>query len=159
MIVVLQMNTSNDQKEEPSLFDHCNIKNAVVRINGERYHQELVKLDITNVKSQVLYDMYQNLRRVIFGDDEVYLDFASFINNYPLIVLNMSLHPTNIDRLKSDIIIDLDFTSAVASPSGNTGTTAYMVVVSVAYFTYDITRNIIRRRRRNRFVLLTATSC
>lgn len=143
MIVELHTNRSNDQNKDPSLFDHCNIKNAVVRINGERYPQELLNLYITNTKFRVLYDMYQNTRRVIFGDDEVCLDVGNFIDNYPLIVLDTSLHPTNIDRSKSDIVIDLDFTNAAASPSGNTRTTAYMVVVSEEHFTYDITRNII----------------
>lgn len=143
VIIGLQTNRSNAQNKNTSLFDHCNIKNASVRINGERYPHELLNLDIANNKSRMLYDMYQNVRRAVFGDDEVYLDAGNFIGNYPLIVLNTSLHPSNIDRSKSEIIIDLDFANPVAAPTGTTGTTAYVVVVSEAHFTYDITRNII----------------
>lgn len=62
MIVGLHTNNNNDQKKNPSQFDHCSIKNAVVRSNGELYPQEVLNLDIENGKSRVLYDMYQNVR-------------------------------------------------------------------------------------------------
>lgn len=83
MIIGLQTNRS---RINTSLFNHCNIKNAFVRINGELSPQELLNLDISNNESEVLYDVYQNMRRVISGD-ECYLGTGNFFGVCPLIVL------------------------------------------------------------------------
>lgn len=50
MIIGLQAHRSNDQKKDPSQFNQCGIKNAVVRINSECYPQELLNLNIANSK-------------------------------------------------------------------------------------------------------------
>lgn len=138
IIICLQTERSNNQKKDPSKFDICNIKNAVVKINRETYPQELQNLDVNDGKYRLLYDMYQNFRRVNFADDNVYLSPDQFIKFYPLIVIDTSLHPQSIDRSKCDIQIDLDFGTAVEN------TVAYVVVVSQTFFTYDITRNLIK---------------
>lgn len=62
-----------------------------------------------------------------FGDDMVYLDIGNFINNCLLIVLDTPLHLININRLKSYVMIDLNFTTPVMSPSCNVEFIAYMV--------------------------------
>lgn len=140
IIIGLQTDRGNNQKKNPSGFDHCNVKNAVVRINREMYPQELQNMDITNSKHMILYDMYQNFRRSKFGDDDVHLSLDQFIKLYPLIVIDTSLHPVLNDRSKNDIQIDLDFSSAITG----TNTVAYVVVVSPTKFSYDITRNLIK---------------
>ncbi|KAG8265430.1 hypothetical protein J6590_095036, partial [Homalodisca vitripennis] len=48
VIIALHKNRTNTQAKDPSRFDSCNIKNVPVKINGERYPQELQNFDITN---------------------------------------------------------------------------------------------------------------
>lgn len=144
IIIGLQNDRLNSQKKDPSKFDSENIKNVSVKTNNHNiYPYEYQNLDITNLKHRILYDMYQNFRRSSFRDENVYLSSADFIKDYPLIVIDVSLHPTVIDHVKSDIEVRLDFTNNIAATSA-ANITAYIVVVSATYFTYDITKNLIK---------------
>lgn len=145
IIVALQTNRQNDQKKNPSQFDCVNIKNICVKINGHRYPQEMQNLDINNSCFRILYDQYLSFRKLYFGDTDVYLNVSDFIKKYPLMVIDTHLHPVPTDRSsRNDIQVELDFANAVASPVADTGTTAYVIVVSQSKFFYDITRNVIR---------------
>lgn len=144
VIIALQTDRNNDQKKNPGQFDSCNVKNIAVKINGERYPQELQNLDINNKCYAVLYEQYLAFRSVNFKDNNVLLDMTQFIEKWPLFVIDTHLHPANTDRSRSDILVELDFTSPIDSPQANSGTTAYAVVVSETHFAYDITRNLIR---------------
>ncbi len=140
IIIGLQKARGNNQKKDPSQFDSENIKNVSVKINKDVYPQELINLDIVNGKHRVLYDMYQNFRRVTAGNDNSYLNEANFIDKYPLMVIDTSLHPLTIDRSKNNITVQLDFVNTLAADSN---IVAYVVVVSQASFSYDITRELI----------------
>ena len=142
VIIVLQTNRINDQKKDPSKFDHCNIKNVAVKINGDRYPQEMQ--NFTADKWRVLYDQYLRFRSVNFGDTDVLLSPEELKDKYPMLVIDTHLHPINTDRSRSDIQIELDFNTAIASPQADSGTTAYAIVVSELHFKYDITRNNIQ---------------
>lgn len=144
VVVGLQTNRWNNQKKIPSQFDMCNVKNVTVKINGERYPQEMQNLNATAGQWRELYDQYLRYRIVNFGDTDALLSPEDFVNIYPLMVIDTHLHPVNTDRSRSDIQVELDFVAAVASPQGNTGTTAYVIVVSESHFAYDITRNTIK---------------
>jgi hypothetical protein len=144
VIIVLQTNRSNNQKYNTSQFDSCNIKNVAVKINGDRYPQELQNLDITKGCYRLLYDQLLRYRMVNFGDTDTSLTPESFITNYPLMVIDTHLHPVNLDRSRSDIQVELDFTNTIAAPQTNSSTTAFVIVVSETRFLYDITRNNIK---------------
>lgn len=146
VIIALQTNRVNDQKKDPSGFDSCNIKNVAVKLNGERYPQELQNIHISESQWRILYNQYTRFRMVNYGDTDVMLSPERFINTYPIMVIDTHLHPQTTDRSRSDIQVELDFTNAIASPVANTGTTAYVVVVTEAHFMYDITRNAITFR-------------
>lgn len=144
VIIALQTNRSNNQKKNPSIFDHCNIKNVGVKINGDRYPSEMQNVDIANERCRILYDQYQRFRKIMFNDNNTIIDPTNFINLYPLFVIDAHLHPINTDRSRSDIQVEMDFNQAIQSPQGDSGTTAYVIVVSDAHFKYDITRNDIQ---------------
>ncbi|XP_054259554.1 uncharacterized protein LOC128984275 [Macrosteles quadrilineatus] len=145
VIVGLQTSRWNDQKKIPSRFDSCNIKNVAVKINGERYPQEMQNIHITEGKWRLLYEQLVRYRLVNFGDTNVFVSPSEFKNDYPLLVIDTHLHPMSTDRSRSDIQIELDFVNAIATAQADAGTTAYVVVVSETGFSYDISRNIIRQ--------------
>lgn len=146
VIIGLQTNRSNDQKANPSVFDSCTIKNVTVKINGDRYPQELQNLNMADSKWRLLYDQYVRFRMVNFGDSDVMLNPENFQSNFPIMVIDTHLHPQSTDRSRSDIQVELDFINPVAPPAANSGTTAYVVVVAETNFKYDITRNTITFR-------------
>ncbi|XP_046666417.1 uncharacterized protein LOC124358167 [Homalodisca vitripennis] len=144
IIVALQTNRANKQKKNPSRFDHCNLKNVSVKINGHRYPAEMQNCDMTAQNYRLLYDQYLTFRKLMYGDTDVYVNMDDFKSRYPIIVIDTHLHPTSRDRSRNDIQVELDFTTAVASAQGDVGTTAYIILVSQTEFMYDITRNTIR---------------
>lgn len=144
IIIGLQNNRLNSQKRDPSKFDSENIQNVSVKTNNHTiYPYENQNLDITNSKYRILYDMYQSFRRSTFRDENVYLSSKDFIKDYPLIVVDVSLHPTIMDHTKTDIEVRLDFTNNISATSAK-DITAYIIVVSATYFTYDITSPMIK---------------
>jgi hypothetical protein len=144
VIMCLQTNRTNDQKKNPAQFDSENIKNFAVKINGQRYPQELQNAAILEGRWRVIYEQFMRYRKVNFDDSSMIVDPSEFISHYPLCVVDTHLHPMNTDRSRSDIQIEFDFTNAIASPSADSGTTAYVIVVSENAFAYDISRNIIK---------------
>lgn len=144
IIICLQTNRWNDQTKIPSKFENCNIKNVAVKINGERYPQELQNMNMVEGKWRLLYEQFIRYRLVNFGDTNMILSPAEFKDHNSLMVIDTHLHPMNTDRSRSDIQIELDFNNGVASPVADTGTTAYVVVVSETAFFYDISRNNIK---------------
>lgn len=144
VIICFHHNRTNDQKKSPAQFDNQNIKNFAVKINGERYPQELQNAAITEGRWRVLYEQFMRYRKVVFGDTMMIIDPSEFILHFPLLVVDTHLHPMNTDRSRSDIQIELDFVNPISSPIADSGTTAYVVVVSESAFAYDISRNIIK---------------
>lgn len=79
--------------------------------------------------------MYQSFRRSTFRDENVHLSSKDFIKDCPMIVVDVSLHP---NHTKTDIEVRLEFTNNISATAA-IDITAYIVVVSATYFTYDIT--------------------
>ena len=144
IIVGLQTKRKNDQKADPSKFDSVNIKNFSVKINGEQYPHELQNLAVTEKNYRLLYDNYISIARLLNGNDDVYLNLDDFISKYPLLVIDTHYHPFSTEKQRSSIQIHLDFTNAVAGPVADKGTTAYVLVVSRAQFSYDVKKNLIK---------------
>lgn len=144
IIIGLHTNRGDDQQKDPSEFDSCSLKNATVRINGERYPQENQNINESELRYRIMFDQYTRFRLVNFGDEEPLVDPVEFKSKYPITVIDTHLHPENTDRSRSDIQVELDFTNAVASPTASSGTNAFVLVVSESHFMYDITSNIIR---------------
>lgn len=144
VIIGLQTSRKNNQQKDPSQFDSVNIKSFHVKINGQRYPQEPQNMHITEKDYRLLYDSYLSIRQLIKNDNDVYLNLDSFINKYPLLVVDTHHHPFNIENKRNDIQVELEFTNAVSGPTADKGTSAYILVVSEMMFSYDLNRNIIK---------------
>ncbi|KAG8246537.1 hypothetical protein J6590_082464, partial [Homalodisca vitripennis] len=116
-------------KKTPSRFDHSNLKNVWVKINGHRYPAEMQNCNIATQNCRLLYDQYLAFRKLMYGDTDVYVNIEDFKSRYPMIV-DTHLHPTSRDRCRNDIKVELDFTTAVACAQGDVGTTDYVILVS-----------------------------
>lgn len=96
----------------------------------------------------IAYDMYMDYRRVFYKSESdfpmVYLDINDF-KNRPLYVINLTRQPQNISESRNNIILHVDFDKSIDPPSGNKeGTIAYICMVSVSDFSYDIINNTIK---------------
>lgn len=148
-MVAFQTNRLDNQDKETSAFDHCNVRNIWFEINGKRYPEELENLDWDNGKYSIAYDMYMDYKRVFYKTHLelplIYLNPDQFKKGRPIYVIDLSRQPENISESRNNIILHVDFDKNIDPPSGNNeGTIAYICMVSLSEFSYDIINNTIK---------------
>lgn len=147
-IVGFQTNVLDNQDKKTNHFNHCNVKNIWFEINGKRYPEELQNFDWDNNDFVIAYDMYLDYRRMFYKSEpenlSAYLDIKAF-KDRPLYVINLTKQFQNISESRNNIILHVDFDKNIEAPSGdNEGTTAYICMVSLSDFSYDIINNTIK---------------
>ena len=66
--------------------------------------------------------------------------------NYPIYSIDLTTQPKNIPKVKSNIILNVDFNKPVSPPSGSAeGTTCYIVLVSKCMLQYEPAKNKITK--------------
>ena len=129
VIVGFQTNKDGSQELNPSVFDHCDLKNMYVTLNSERYPAVDYNLDFNNNKYSRAYRDAAKFDNRLYGISEIMAQPNLSALNYryicPLFVFDVS---KQAERLKSsvlDVQIKATFNSNVPA-----GTTAYAVVIS-----------------------------
>lgn len=136
-MVAFQTNKLDSQTVDSSKFDHCKVKNIYFEINGRKYPEELQNFDQSEGKIALVYDMYQDYKR-IFGDNKpMYLTYHDFLSRY-VYCIDLSRQPLCISETRHNIILHVDFQDNVT-----TNTICYINIVSSSDFSYNITQNLI----------------
>lgn len=138
IIIGFQKGRLNDQLYDTSKFDSVFVKNIRVKLNGHYYPDELMNLDINNNKFRIMYQMYQDYKKVYYNNNEMYYNPKEFIDNRALYVIDTTKNPVNISRSKNDIIINMDFDYDITTASK---TNCYVVVVSEKLLEYNVLKN------------------
>lgn len=138
IIIGFQKGRLNDQEYDTSKFDSMFVKNFRVKLNGHYYPDELMNLDINDEKFRIMYQMYQDYKKVYYNNCEMYYDPKEFIENRPLYVIDTTKTPVNISGSKNDIIINMDFDYEINASSK---TNCYVVVVSEKLLEYNVIKN------------------
>jgi hypothetical protein len=77
--VVFQINRSNDQLKDNSIFDHVNVKMLRMEISGKCYPEESWDLDWENNYYVLAYEAFQDFKRNYFKTDSFpYVDKKRF---------------------------------------------------------------------------------
>jgi hypothetical protein len=138
IIVGFQKGRLNDQQYDTSIFDHMHVKNIRVKLNGHYYPDELLNLDIDGEKYRIIYQMYQDYKKVYYDSNNMYYNPKEFIDNRTLYVIDTTKTPVNISGSKNDIIINMDFEYDIQLTSK---TNCYVVVVSERLLEYNVIKN------------------
>ena len=85
------------------------VKNLRIKLNGQYYPDELMNLDIGGEKYRIIYQMYQDYKKLYHDSDNMYYNPKEFIENRTLYVIDTTKTPVNISNSKNDIIITVDF--------------------------------------------------
>jgi hypothetical protein len=129
IVVGFQTNKSGNQEANPSIFDHCDIKNMYVMMNQERYPAVDYNLSFPNQQFSRAYRGAATFSEKFYGMDELItqgnISPADYKDLYPLFVFDVSKQS---ERLKSSVVdVQIKATFNANVPAG---TEAYAVVIS-----------------------------
>ena len=129
IIVGFQTDKSTTQEQNPAIFDHVNLTNTYVSINGEKYPMYDINFDFTTNDYSILYEMFDRFKQEFYGFNSLVggtqVNVSAFKNLFPIIVFDVR-HQS--DKLKSGIAdISLNFKFSANVPAN---TMVYAVTLS-----------------------------
>ena len=129
ILVAFQTARDGNQEANPSLFDHCDLKNMHIMMNTERYPAVDYNLSFPNQQFARAYYNTATFTEKFYGMDQLItqsnISPSDFKDLFPIMVFDVSKQS---ERLKSGVIdIQIKATFNAAVPAG---TEAFAVVVS-----------------------------
>ena len=129
IIVGFQTGKSNNQKQNPSLFDNVNVSNIYVMLNSMRYPTTDYNISFGTHRFSRIYGETAEFREKFFNMDSLISNpnFTSFEykNLYPLFLFDVSKQSEKLKYSTTDIQIKMHFNENVPA-----NTQAYAVIIS-----------------------------
>jgi hypothetical protein len=129
IVVGFQTDRGGDQEHNPSIFDHCNLKNMYVMMNQERYPAVDYDLSFPNQKFSRAYRDAASFSAKFYGMDQLITQSnitpADYKDLFPLMVFDVSKQSERLKSSVVDIQIKATFNAAVPAE-----TQAYAVIIS-----------------------------
>lgn len=143
-IIGFQTNRLETQLNDPSIFDHCNVKNIWIELEGRRYPEEMLNLDFKNEKYGIIYDMLSDYKKVFYKTNQkiplMYVDPTQFKDTRAVYVTNLTREHDNISESRHNFILHVDFNEDVPQ-----NTVCYICLVSSIELVYDINKNRVKQ--------------
>ena len=116
----------NNQKVNPSNFDHLQVTNAYVQLNSERYPEENLNINFNKNHFVKPYKMAADFHK-IFGDNTTFsVDQDDYKNIYPIYAFDISKQTERLKNSPIDVRISATFKDAV----GHINAIAYALILS-----------------------------
>lgn len=136
IIVAFQTEKENNQETNPSIFDHCNLKNMYVMLNQERYPAVDYNLSFPNQQFSRVYreastfsEKYYGMNSLITQSNITPSDFKDL---FPVFVIDVSKQSERLKSSVVDVQIKASFNEEIPAR-----TTAYAVVISDRMLTFQ----------------------
>ena len=133
IIIAFQTDKSDDQEQNPAVFDNLSLTNAYVTMTSERF---LTSDIITNfaINDYVkLYDMYDSFKKDYYGIDSLVggtqVDFPAFKTLFPILVFDVRKQNEKLRTGVTDIQVKLFFSANVPA-----NTNPYGCIISDRFF-------------------------
>ena len=125
IILAFQKNKDDNQIMNPSIFDHCNVTNAFVQLNSERYPEMDLQLDFNENQFTTGYKMLTDYFNHVLHKENCSISLTEYRNLYPLLVFDVSRQSEKLKNSVTDIKIKANFKKNIAK-----GTKAYALILS-----------------------------
>src|SRR5688572_26856218 len=136
IVVGFQTNRDGDQLHNPSIFDHCNLKNAYVMLNQTRYPAVDYDLSFPNQQFSRAYLTAATFSEKFYGMDQLITQSnitpADYKDLFPLFVFDVSKQSERLKSSVTDIQIKASFNAAVPAE-----TQAFAVVISDKFLKFQ----------------------
>ena len=129
IIVGFQSDKSNNQRQNPSIFDNVNVQNIYVMLNSVRYPTVDYNISFNEQQFSRAYGDTADFRAKFFNMDELVsspnITPADYRTLYPLFLFDVSKQSEKLKYSTTDIVIKMHFSANVAA-----NTQAYAVIIS-----------------------------
>ena len=129
IIVAFQSGKSNDQLQNPSIFDNVNVSNIYAMLNSARYPTADYNIVFVGQKFSRVYGDVAEFRAKFFNMDELVsspnITPADYRTLYPLFLLDVSKQSEKLKYSTTDIQIKMYFSAGIPA-----NTEAYAVIIS-----------------------------
>ncbi len=126
VLIALQTDKTNNQEENPALFNHCNVKNMHVILNSDRYPVDDYNASFPMQRVSRFYkdaaDFFSKFSGVFNG--QCNFNPQEYIKMYPLFVFDVSRQSERLKTGIVDVTVKMEFTENVPI-----NTQAYAVVI------------------------------
>ena len=134
IIVGFQTDKNNNQRTNPAIFNHCEVRNIYVTLNAKRYPDTDYENSFTNNNYSRIYGDAATFRKKFYNMDELIsnpgIDPESYKDLFPLFVFDVTKQSEKLKTSVSDIHIKASFNGN--NPPVNT--IAYAVIISDRLF-------------------------
>ena len=134
IIVGFQTDKNNNQRTNPAIFNHCEVRNIYVTLNAKRYPDTDYENSFTNNNYSRIYGDAATFRKKIYNMDELIsnpgIGPESYKDLFPLFVFDVTKQSEKLKTSVSDIHIKASFNDN--NPPNNT--MAYAVIISDRLF-------------------------
>lgn len=141
VIVGLQKNRKEKIDKDSSNFDHCNIRDGRLFLNGQSFPYENLDLDFDSDQFSNIYRMFTTFRKSYLGEGSSCIDVTDFKKKCPLIVFNTSRMPLEIKNAPVDVRLELNFSKDVEAT-----TSAYALLIYDKLITYNPLTGLVLRQ-------------
>src|SRR6478609_7344471 len=129
IIVGFQTDKNTTQQQNPAIFDHVNLTNAQVSINGEKYPYYEINFDFATNDYSVLYEMFDRFKQEFYGFNSLVggtqVNISAFKKIFPIIVFDVRHQSEEIKKGIANISLNFKFSDNVPA-----NTMAYAVTLS-----------------------------
>ena len=133
LILGFQIGDKTQQTENPSIFNHCNVKQIQVKMLGRLYPSQAEVLDFSKNDYSKAYNNAAKFRELFDGTPELFSHFGinpiDFKTLYPLFVFNVSNQIPKTISAVVEVVFNVQFQE---NPPENT--TAYCLTISDKIF-------------------------
>ena len=130
IIIGLQTAKDDNQEHNAALFDHCNVSNMKVRINGQEYPPIDVNSNFSLNQSAGWYRRFMDFKQSFYGVEKTVssmcVDGKEYKDLFPLYVFDVSRQS---EKLGNSTVVDLAVTMTTSAAVA-AGTIAYSLVIS-----------------------------
>ena len=129
IIVAFQTDKSNDQLQNPSIFDNVNVSNIYATLNSEKYPKTDYNIVFVGQKFSRVYGDVAEFRAKFFNMDELVsspnITPSDYRTLYPLFLFDVSKQSEKLKYSTTDIHIRMYFSAGIPA-----NTEAYAIVIS-----------------------------
>ena len=129
IIIGFQTNRTDEQVQNPAVFDHLNLKNVHATLNSVRYPMSDIVTDFGRNEYSKLYSMFEDFKKDYYGIDSLVggtqVNVAGFKSLFPIIVLDVRRQNEVLKTGVMDIQVRFEFGTPVPA-----NTTANAVIIS-----------------------------